>query len=83
MALSVTAFAAAPGYDSFSDVKGHWADTSLRRAVSEGVLQGNGAGRLLPDDPATLSQVLAILTRFLKPGAGSVTLSELGLTGEE
>lgn len=75
--LGVTALA--EGFDDFPDGNGHWAEAALRRAVEEGLVNGVD-GKLEPDSPATLAQLLTILSRMLEP-AKSVTAESVGLTG--
>ncbi len=41
-----------------------WAETAMRWAVQNGILNGKGGGRLDPQGPATRAEVAVILTRF-------------------
>ena len=60
--LTGSAGAAAP---EFTDVEGHWAADTLRRAWDDGYLQGYADGTLRPDEAVTTAQVLTLLTRAL------------------
>jgi lipoprotein-anchoring transpeptidase ErfK/SrfK len=57
---NMTGFSA--GTPGFTDIKGHWAETALLRAVGEGFLQGSDQ-KLRPNDPVTRAELTAILTR--------------------
>ena len=67
--LSITPAFAAPA-DGFPDLKGHWAEAALTRAVQNGLLNGDG-GKLLPDDTLTRAQLAAIVTRAFKAPKGA------------
>lgn len=54
----------AAGIADFPDASGHWAADALGRAVSDGLLHGNGA-QLLPDSGLTAAEMAAILNRVL------------------
>ena len=58
---------------SFPDVDGHWAQDALLEAVEKGWLSGFEDGTMRPNDPATGTQVVAILCRILDAQYGSGT----------
>lgn len=59
--LPMAAFAA-----SYTDISGHWAESSIERWTKEGVLNGVGDGRFAPDDHMTRAEASAVFTRLLK-----------------
>lgn len=48
----------------YVDVKGHWAENTLLRAVSDALIKGEG-NSLKPNDPISCAEILAILCRVL------------------
>ena len=68
-------------FDDYSDVSGHWAETALRQAYCDGLIEGYN-GHLLPDDSITGAQALAILCRVL--GAEKTAdISGMGLPADK
>ena len=60
--LPATALAAdAP---TFTDVEGHWAESSIDRWTSSGVINGKDGNRLDPQDTATRAEVAQVLMNF-------------------
>jgi len=56
----------------FSDLSGHWAEATLRKAVTDGYLTGFSDGTMRPDAPITKAEIVSILTRVLPaPGLDS------------
>ena len=53
---------------TLTDVSGHWAERSITRWVSSGVVQGND-GQFDPNGPLTCGQLATILSKLLKLGA--------------
>ena len=53
----------------FPDEEGHWAAAALDRAVACGMLTGDSAGRLTPDDPVTGGEAVTMLCRVLSARA--------------
>ena len=49
-------------YSAYSDVKGHWAESAIRQAYEDGLIDGYD-GRLFPDEDMTAAQALTILCR--------------------
>ena len=62
LASSIPAFGAS--IDSFADAKGHWAQSTLERAVSENILNGSN-GYLYPNGNLKGSEMAAIMVRQL------------------
>ena len=48
---------------SFTDVKGHWADSELGWAAAKGILEGTGDGKFSPEGQLTNEQTIAIVWR--------------------
>lgn len=46
------------------DIKGHWAETSIKKAMEKGIIKGYGNGQFKPDEPVTRAQLAAILDRL-------------------
>lgn len=46
------------------DVKGHWAEASIRKAMEKGVIKGYADGTFKPDEPVTRAQLAVILDRL-------------------
>ncbi|MGG3958436.1 M15 family metallopeptidase [Bhargavaea massiliensis] len=46
------------------DVKGHWAEASIRKAMEKGVIKGYTDGTFKPDEPVTRAQLAVILDRL-------------------
>lgn len=49
---------------SFPDIKGHWAEASLQRAVELGLIKGIG-GKVMPDNTIKGAEAITILNRVL------------------
>lgn len=54
----------APSDTEFADMKGHWAESALRKGIELGLLKGSN-GKMLPNDPVRGSEALTILNRAL------------------
>ena len=50
--------------DDYADISGHWAEETLRQAVSDGLING-GYGLLFPDESITIAQALVVICRAL------------------
>lgn len=46
------------------DVKGHWAEKSIRKAMEKGVIKGYADGTFKPDEPVTRAQLAVIFDRL-------------------
>lgn len=75
---------AAPAPD-FSDIGGHWAAESIRKAAEKGLLGGYADGTFRPDRPVTRKQMAVILWRMAgKPQpAAPAPFTDLGGCGQE
>ena len=72
LALSVECFAI--GMDSFSktksytgqftDIQGHWSEPYVADLYEYGLAEGDGAGKMSPDAPVKLSEVIALAARI-------------------
>ncbi len=77
--LSVRAYAAQ--WDDFTDVTGHWAEETLRRAFDDGLITGLDDKTLSPDSPITTAQMITILCRVLG-ATETADISKLGISSE-
>lgn len=70
---------------SFSDIGGHWAAESIRKAAEKGLIGGYADGTFRPDRPVTRKQMAVILWRMAgKPQpASAAPFTDLGGCGEE
>ena len=60
--LGVSASAA---FSDYWDVKGHWAEDTLRQAYDDGILKGYDAYNMAPDHSITTAQAVTVLCRVL------------------
>lgn len=51
-----------------SDTKGHWAEQTIARVMSSGIMTGYPDGSFKPDRPLTRAEAVAILNRLLERG---------------
>ena len=49
---------------SKDDVKGHWAEQSIRKAMEKGIIKGYTDGTFKPDEPITRAQLAVIIDRL-------------------
>ena len=63
LVISIAPAALAAGYD---DTDGHWAEGSIERWASYGIIEGVGDGEFSPDGTMTRAQAAAIFARLLK-----------------
>ena len=66
----------APSDTEFADMKGHWAESALRKGIELGLLKGSN-GKMLPNDPVRGSEALTILNRALGASQQDSTASPL------
>lgn len=52
-------------FEDLTDVKGHWAEETLRKAYDDGILNGNSATTMAPNSSLTTIQAVTILCRVL------------------
>lgn len=62
LSLAVPAGAA---FEDMSDVKGHWAQDTLRQAYEDGILKGVSDTAMAPNSSVTVAQAVTILCRVL------------------
>lgn len=65
LVLSSFAFANAEGWEDFTDISGHWAEATMKRAYEDKLVTGYGEGIIAPDENITIAQMTTILTRVL------------------
>lgn len=68
---------AAAATETFKDIKGHWAYSSIMEGVQKGYLNGMGNGVFKPNDPVTVAQFLTMVLKSLatKDNTGNYTWS--------
>lgn len=77
MTFSLVTVSAAAAETTYSDTKGHWAESSIDRWSDLGIVQGNH-GKFTPDGNLTRGQMAAIMARLLKlPAAESAGFSDV------
>ncbi len=64
MALGLAAPAGA-AFEDFKDVKGHWAEGTLRQAYTDGILKGYDAATMAPNNSVTTAEAVTVLCRVL------------------
>lgn len=55
-----------PEPEIVDDITGHWAEKSIRRTISRGLMQGYPDGSFQPDKPVTRAELAVILDRLEK-----------------
>ena len=80
--LAMSSIPAFADFSSFPDVRGHWAEASLQRAYSDGLIEGFDDGKMYPDAPVSYIQVLTLICRMLSP-INKTPYQEIGLNGNE
>lgn len=61
---------------TFKDTKGHWAEQSIEKAASLGIIKGYSDGRFLPDANVTRAEFVSMLNRAL----GNTATADSGFT---
>lgn len=69
-------------FSDFTDVSGHWAEKTMEKAYSDGLLQGFEDATIRPDTKITVAQMITILCRVLS-AEKSDSVAPLGLSGGE
>ncbi|MFS1511537.1 S-layer homology domain-containing protein [Chengkuizengella sp. SCS-71B] len=65
LVFSVISTSAVAGTSSFSDTKGHWAESSIERMAGKGHIGGYPNGSFKPEGQITRAEFTAILTRIV------------------
>lgn len=52
-------------FEDFTDVKGHWAEETLRKAHDDSIIEGYNETTLAPNDSITTAQMITIICRVL------------------
>lgn len=55
-----------PLYIYLTDIDGHWAETIIKRAVSDGIVSGHPDHQFKPDNPTTRAEFAVMLANALK-----------------
>ncbi|WP_240644616.1 S-layer homology domain-containing protein [Paenibacillus paeoniae] len=75
-AVLAVADAALPATDgSFSDITGHWAEASIKQAVSVGIVSGYPDGTFKPGRTVTRAEFAVMLMNALKPQGEGASLT--------
>lgn len=75
--LARMAEAEAVDSDAFSDVEsGTWYSGYVGWAISNGIVEGDGAGHFLPEEPVTGEQMALMLSRYAEGSGASYTAPE-------
>lgn len=59
----------------FSDIAGHWAEDSIKNAVSKGIVRGYPDGTFGPEKAVTRAEFAVMLINALKPAANEAALT--------
>ncbi|WP_256758478.1 S-layer homology domain-containing protein [Cohnella sp. WQ 127256] len=59
----------------FSDIKGHWAEVSIKQAVYSGIVKGYTDGTFKPNATVTRAEFAVMLMNALKPSGNGAELS--------
>ncbi|MHB0979466.1 MAG: S-layer homology domain-containing protein [Thermoleophilia bacterium] len=70
--LGVGAAAYAADAVTFSDIAGHWAESSITKVANRGIIQGHKDGTFGPDEFVTRAQVATFLDRVAAEGSAPV-----------
>lgn len=54
------------GAVAFKDIKGHWAEQYIEKAVNQGIIKGYADGNFLPDEKVSRSEFISMINRALK-----------------
>ncbi|MBP8640019.1 MAG: S-layer homology domain-containing protein [Oscillospiraceae bacterium] len=79
ISLSLNTYAAQ--WEDFSDIKGHWAEETLRRSFNDGLISGFEDNTLAPDAPITTAQMITVLCRVLG-ATETADASSLGISAD-
>ena len=52
-------------YENFSDISGHWAEDSIKKAVALGWVKGYPDGTFKPDEPITRAEAMTLINNVL------------------
>ncbi len=69
-------------FSGFKDISGHWAEKTMEKAYSDGLLKGFEDSTIRPDARITVAQMITILCRVLAAEKGD-SVAGLGLSGNE
>ena len=77
MALGLATSATA-AFEDFKDVKGHWAEDTLRQAYTDGILKGYDTATMAPNNSVTTAEAVTVLCRVLHvTGAGDTSAFDI------
>ena len=66
------------GASSFKDIRGHWAEQYIVRAVAQGIIIGYTEGRFLPDEKVSRAEFISMINRALgNTSTGKINFSDV------
>ena len=66
------------GASSFKDIRGHWAEQYIERAVAQGIIKGYTDGRFLPDEKVSRAEFISMINRALgNTSTGKINFSDV------
>ncbi|WP_027400301.1 S-layer homology domain-containing protein [Anaerovorax odorimutans] len=66
------------GYSKFSDIRGHWAEQYINKAVSEGIIEGYKDGTFKPNNAVTRAEFISMVNRALGcTGTANITFNDV------
>lgn len=77
--LSTDALAA--GWEDFTDISGHWAEQTLQKGYTDGLITGMSETTLAPNEPITAAQLITVLCRVLG-ATETADVSALGIAAD-
>lgn len=78
LSLAITTPANSYAAGKFSDIKGHWAESYINNAVSDGFIQGYPDGRFQPDKAVTRAEFAAMINKALgNSGTAGVNFNDV------
>jgi hypothetical protein len=66
------------GASSFKDIRGHWAEQYIEKAVAQGIIKGYTDGRFLPDEKVSRAEFISMINRALgNTSTGKINFSDV------
>ncbi len=80
--LALWSPALAVGWESFTNISGHWAENTVKKGFNDGLIEGYEDGTVKPDSPITAAQMITVLTRVLG-ATEKADVSALGISPDQ